>query len=94
MPRGLSQRSSLFTNRSNAGKIIMPSLGSREAKDLIVLHLQGTCRVLTTNQRCADRFTLSQFRITGTIAGKTLLDDEEITTLLDTPKNTPRTSAI
>ena len=40
------------------------------------------CHVLTIGQRCADWFFMRQFRVTGTLAGRSIMSDNEVRQLL------------
>jgi YqaJ-like viral recombinase domain len=74
--------SALFIKRDDNGRIITPAPDSPDCKDVVEREILRNCVVLTVGQRCADWFVLRQFRVTGTNAGRFLMEDENVRTEL------------
>lgn len=47
--------------------------------------VRSKCSVVTQSQRCADWFFLQQFRVTGTVAGKIVLQDPPLVEFMGYP---------
>jgi hypothetical protein len=76
------EHSALFIKRDDNGRIITPAPDSPDWKDVVEREILRNCVVLTIGQRCADWFVLRQFRVTGTNAGRFLMEDENVRTEL------------
>lgn len=72
----------LFSKRTDNGRVAWPLPGVTESKGLLKINLNERCLVLSIRQRCADWFILSQFRVTGTNAGKLLVNNPTILGLI------------
>lgn len=62
-----------------------PSADASSPRAVIESTVLRNCCVLTKGQRCADWFIMRQFRVTGTIAGKIMLADNNVRVLLGYP---------
>ena len=76
--RQCSSSHMLFSKRTDNVRIVRPPRDSTDDRDIIERLLLDKCIVLTVGQRCADWFTLRQFRVTGTNAGKVLIADNVV----------------
>lgn len=83
----------LFSERVKEGGPLVASDENGSGKGTIESMVLGSCIVLTISQRCADWFTMRQYRVTATMAGKIILRDERVLELLGytTPHSSPET---
>lgn len=80
--RGTPLTNVLFNERTNLGRIVTPLLIPGYLDYLLEAEVWHSCIVLTLGQRCADSFLLRQFRITGTNAGRVLMEISLVRTYL------------
>jgi hypothetical protein len=78
VPGSGSGGTTLFTRRDDNGRVITPGENSMECKENVERNILSYCVFISVGQRCADWFVLSQFRVTGKNAGKTLLGNESV----------------
>ena len=74
VPKGCILNNVLFNNRDNLGAVVRHPSPPQDQKDFVQAEVLRVCTVLSVGQRCADWFVLRQFRITGTNAGKILME--------------------
>lgn len=74
----LSLNNTLFSGKVVGGNHLV------RVREVIESKLKSYTVPLTLGQRCADWFVLRQFRVTGTMAGSILLNNEEVNVYLGT----------